>query len=304
MNFQVPEKANVRFTPTPVSQTLIKLLISFPHWVCCTWSTLSACGCFLNADAVLWRVFFFFYSLHGVIPITLSWTWNLAAIKYLSFIWHLPTCFFSVDSLFPISIPAGQRKQPQGYGLLFTNQPSMSFSPFSQSFFFTHGQNSFGAWENLLNEEIILCLCSQSGFPATLYRSELLCPLPKMHLHFFIMHNSKKIQAISQRGWKRSYRGFDMVNCWLHLIVVERDSWQLIEKLVSYCTDVFILLTVNKTISERFCITEMHQTTKLCERVWLLCVYTATNEKLNPSPSLVWFTVSQRVHKQKETKKT
>lgn len=161
-NVQVQEKAIVRFTPTAASQTLIKHFISFPHCVCCAWHSLSVWDCFVNADAVWWSFFFFAARMRWVILVTFS-----RPIEYLwdhqtpvSFIWHLSSCFISVNGLFPLSIPAAQRKKPEGCWLLFTSQPHIFFSPCTQSLlrfsFSEQEQNSFGAWEKVLNEEIIL----------------------------------------------------------------------------------------------------------------------------------------------------
>lgn len=53
----------MRFTPIAASQTLIKLSISFPHWVCCTW--LCAADCFVNAEAAGQSVFLIPHSSPG-----------------------------------------------------------------------------------------------------------------------------------------------------------------------------------------------------------------------------------------------
>ena len=76
-----------------------------------------------------------------VIQVTFSWPRCPAATEYLwahqtpvwFITWHLSSCFISVNGLFPLSAPAAQRKKPEGYWLLFTNQPHIFFSPCTQS---------------------------------------------------------------------------------------------------------------------------------------------------------------------------
>lgn len=76
-----------------------------------------------------------------VIQVTFSWPRCPTATEYLwdhqtlvwLITWHLSSCFISVNGLFPLSAPAAQRKKPEGYWLLFTNQPHIFFSPCTQS---------------------------------------------------------------------------------------------------------------------------------------------------------------------------
>ncbi len=171
-NFQVQEKAIVRFTPTAASQTLIKHFISFPH--CLLHMTLPLClGLFCKCRRCVME-FFFVTCMRWVILITFSrpieYLWNHQTP--VSFIWHLSSCFISVNGLFPLSIPAAQRKKPEGYWPLFTSQPHIFLSPCTQSLvrfsFFEQEQNSFGAWEKVLNEEIILMFVFTQWFPCYL----------------------------------------------------------------------------------------------------------------------------------------
>lgn len=125
------KKTIVRYTPTAASQTLIMPFITFPHCVCCSWRSLSVCHCLVNADVAR-------CSFEAVVLVTLSWPrYRSDGLEYLwdhqtpvSFIGHLSSCFISVYGLFPLSIPAGQRKKPEGWMPLFTIQTPYHIFPF------------------------------------------------------------------------------------------------------------------------------------------------------------------------------
>lgn len=51
---------------------------------------------------------------------------------FVSFIWHLSSCFISICSFFSSLSPAAQKQKPEAYRLLFTNQPHIFFSSCTQ----------------------------------------------------------------------------------------------------------------------------------------------------------------------------
>lgn len=239
-NFQVQEKAIVRFTPTAASQTLIKHFISFPHCVCCTWRSLSVWDCFVNADAVWWR---------WVILITFS-----RPVEYLwdhqtpvSFIWHLSSCFISVNGVFPLSIPAAQRKKPEGYWLLFTSQHHIFFSPFTQSLvrfsFFGAGTKflwSLGKspkWGNNIDVclHTVVSVLPYRGLGYTVFWVKLSSRNP-------FLHYAWQQTDIKQHGgdWKRSYQA-SLLFAFDGGKKKRKTVDDLIKQLVSFCMNLFIL---------------------------------------------------------------
>lgn len=113
---------------------------------------------------------FFFGSLHGPgnsCYFLLAYRYP-AANEYLQdhqtpvlFIWHLSSCFISVNVFFSPSLllqHKGKSLRVTGYCL-----PTSIISFFS-SFFFKQEQNSFGAWEKLLNQETLFMFVFKQCF--------------------------------------------------------------------------------------------------------------------------------------------
>ena len=139
-----------------------------------------------------------------VIQVTFSWPRCPAATEYLwahqtpvwFITWHLSSCFISVNGLFPLSAPAAQRKKPEGYWLLFTNQPPhIFFSPCTQSLvrfsflFFKRAGTKFlrSLGKKLLNEKRYWCLQSYRGVSYTLFWVELFSSRNTFTFFFIIL---------------------------------------------------------------------------------------------------------------------
>lgn len=106
--------------------------------------------------------------------------------------------FFSVDSLFPVSTPAGQMETAWGLWAIVYQPAIYVFFSLLTIFFFKHEQNSFGAWENLLNEEIIFVFTQ--WFPLLPYTGLGYSVLCQKCICIFIL-------CTTARRYKQSLRG-------------------------------------------------------------------------------------------------
>lgn len=113
-----------------------------------------------------WGVFF---CLFGFFPASAGPRYPAAitsisgTLRLVLFIRHLSSCFISARSLFPLSSPAAQRLGPGAYWLLLQTNLISFFSSCVRwlvrlfFFFLKQKQNSFGAWEKILDEEMVSC---------------------------------------------------------------------------------------------------------------------------------------------------
>lgn len=176
----------------------------------------------------------------------------------VSFIWHLSSCFISANGLFPLSIPAAQKNKPEGYWLLFTNQPHIFFSHCAQSlvrflFFFPNRNRllwSLGKTSKWGNN-----VCIHTVFSLQPYTGAG-CP-PEIYLHFCVMYDNKQILSS-----KRSYQGsllfaFDDGKKQRQL-TMSSSSWY---NYVWTCLS-FKLLTEQ---SVRLCITDFYKNVQPCK---------------------------------------
>lgn len=171
-NFLVQEEVIVRFTPTTASQPLIKGFISFPHCVSRAWRSLTVWDCFVNADTVRCAKFFLFFlaaCMGQVILVTFSWPIGTLLPSSISKTIRLLFC--SSDTCHPVSSQSTYFFPPRcscstkekAWGLLAIVYQPASYL-FSLPFFFKQEQNSFGAWEKLLNQETVFMFVFKQCF--------------------------------------------------------------------------------------------------------------------------------------------